>query len=296
MRLVLLLLWAWVLKQEGRIFTGPNERTELKLPLASVRVGSNVDFRFARKSNEMSLNSGTILLSARDSVVLYVGTVTVKTSRGDLLVSVVPGIRIKVIVLDGKVRVESGAKRRNLRFGEVAEITKGRFDVDVIDLDKLIETSLLLRMGPLQNQWRLNRNVHRQIPYWPPIAASPEGYKVSRETSTAGMMGNIAAQGAMQVAANEQILVDRRVQRLVDQGLTVSQAERQLGLSQGAAGASQAGGPQRPTRPTRPMRPPRFPNRPPGGFFPNRPPGGFFPNRPGVGLPGGPIGPPLIPP
>ena len=133
-----------IIRQEGRILTGPNSRVEVEFPSATVRVGANADFRYASDHREMSLNHGTILLSARDDLALYAGLVTMKTSQGDFQCSNIPGARIKVIVLDGKVGVHFAGKRVHLRYGEMIEIPYGATKMPrskVIDLEKLMETS-----------------------------------------------------------------------------------------------------------------------------------------------------------
>ena len=130
--------------------TGPDSRTELKSPLTTVRVGSNSDFRYSDDHREMSLNRGTILLAARDDIVIRAGLVTIKTSRGDFFMSNIPGRRIKIIMLEGKVHVSYSGRRFSLRFGEMVELPYGTIkkpEVIQIDLAKLIERPFLCRWG-----------------------------------------------------------------------------------------------------------------------------------------------------
>lgn len=298
-----------IIKKEGKILTGSNSRVEVEFPSATVRIGSNADFRYAADYREMSLNRGTILLSARDDAVIYAGLVTMKTSQGAFQCSNIPGARIKVIVLDGKVRVHFAGARAHLRYGEILEIPYEATKMPrskVIDLEKLMETSVLLKMGPLRNQWKLEYNIERQKqkPHVPSLVNSPPMVEVARATATAGAAHAIERQQALlaQQAANEQVIADRRVQRLINQGAPQSEIRQAERVANQAA--NQAGNPPtQPARPPRPTRPdfgrPGQPGRPDIGR-PGRPglpgiPVVGRPGPPGQNLPGGSPIPPVIP-
>ena len=306
-----------IIRQEGRIVTGPNSRIEVEFPAATVRVGSNTDLSFTPSGGEMDLARGTLMVSARDEVAIRSGPVTVRTGRGDLELSIVWGHRVKVIVLDGKVRVTFAGERKSLRYGEMVEIPFGATEmpeVTAINLETLMSTSRLIGMGPLRSQRKLAKNAVKQNPRPVSLVNTPPGIAASRATATAGAAHAIEAQQAQQAQAlvNQQILEDRRQQRLAEQAAArtaVQQAAQQLEAKRQAEAAevarqvaaqqpqgSQDGGPQG-SQGRGPQGNQGQGNNGNNGR-PGRPDFGRpgRPGLPGPGLPGGPLGPPVIPP
>ena len=162
-----------VIQAKGRIQTGSSSRIEVELPYsATVRIGSNTDFKFSPDAKKMSLESGTMLLSMPEKtngVSVESGSIMTALSKGALEMSNVDG-RVKVITLDGKVGVALAANpsdRRSLRAGQMVDVPAGATampPIVAVKLSTLIKTSVLINMGPFPGLRAIKQNATSQAP------------------------------------------------------------------------------------------------------------------------------------
>jgi hypothetical protein len=146
--------------------TGADSRTELRFPDHTItRLGANALFRFDTGTRRMELEQGTILFSpAKGSGggEVQMGAVTAAVAGTTFLGSHLPKQEIKVIVLEGKVRVFWKGfflGSRVLKPGEIFQLPltspSARATVSRLELKKLLATSRLLEsggFGPLPSQ------------------------------------------------------------------------------------------------------------------------------------------------
>jgi hypothetical protein len=157
--------------------TGADSRTELRFPDDTItRLGANALFRFESGSRSMELDQGTILFSPAKGTgggSVQMGAVTAAVAGTTFLGSHVPAEEIKVIVLEGKVKILWKGflfGSRTLKPGEMFVLSlktpRARASVTRLDLKKLIATSRLLEAGGFA-----------QLPQWPAIEAAAKAPK-----------------------------------------------------------------------------------------------------------------------
>lgn len=138
--------------------TGAESRTELRFPDHTItRLGANALFRFDTGSRRMELDQGTILFSpAKGSGggEVQMGAVTAAVAGTTFLGSHLPKHEIKVIVLEGRVRIFWKGfllGSRVLKPGEIFRLPldspHARASVSRLELKKLLATSRLLESG-----------------------------------------------------------------------------------------------------------------------------------------------------
>ncbi len=138
--------------------TGAESRTELRFPDDTItRLGANALFRFEAGSRSMTLDQGTILFSPAKGAgggEVQMGAVTAAVAGTTFLGSHIPKEEIKVIVLEGKVKVLWKGFLlgvRVLKPGEMFQLPlktpNARGTVSRLELRKLLATSRLLESG-----------------------------------------------------------------------------------------------------------------------------------------------------
>ena len=160
-----------VIRTKGKIQTGSSSRIELELPyLAVARIGSHATLRFNATAKALSLEGGTLMLSVpkeTSGITVESGSTMTSFSKGALQMSNVDG-RVKVITLDGKITVTLAANpsdRRRLKDGDMVDVPAGATTmppVTTIKLRKLIETSVLINMGPFPGLRAIKQNATSQ--------------------------------------------------------------------------------------------------------------------------------------
>lgn len=138
--------------------TGADSRTELRFPDHTItRLGANALFRFESGARSMELEQGTILFSPAKGTgggELRMGAVTAAVAGTTFLGSHLPKQEIKVIVLEGKVKVFWKGfflGSRVLKPGEIFHLPltspQARATISRLELKKLLATSRLLESG-----------------------------------------------------------------------------------------------------------------------------------------------------
>jgi len=141
--------------------TGRRSRAELTFPDRTItRVGANSLFSLSSSGREVELNSGSMLLQVpkgQGATSIRTATVTAAITGTTLMMEYNIGNWVKVIVIEGEVKLAINGQRRSVTIGPGQILVmdpKGRVVPEVMDIDlqRLLDTSQLLSkklFGPL---------------------------------------------------------------------------------------------------------------------------------------------------
>jgi len=138
--------------------TGSDSRSELTFPDDTIaRIGANALFRFQSGSRAMDLEQGTMLYSSpkgEGGGEVRMGAITAAVTGTNFLAGYDPKKEVKIIVLEGKVKVHDATNpggTRTLRAGQMfrQSLDPDKPDTEVVNvnLNKLGSTSRLLEAG-----------------------------------------------------------------------------------------------------------------------------------------------------
>jgi hypothetical protein len=143
-----------VIKDDLAVRTGQKSRCELRFQDETLtRLGAETLFSFTEGTRDMTLDSGTMLLQVpkkHGGATIRTGAVSASVTGTTLMVEHLPNKSVKILVLEGSVRVEM-----NGHPGEKVFVTAGRMvlvqpqDKKLarpvnVDLQKIIKTSVLV--------------------------------------------------------------------------------------------------------------------------------------------------------
>ena len=147
-----------IVKGSTGVKTSGDSRAELRFPdLTVMRLGANTFFSFQAGGREMDLEGGTMLFSApkgQGGGQVEAGAVTAAVTGTSFLLALYPNGDVKLIVLEGKVKLYLTANpsvQRTFRAGQMVTVASGTTDAIpkgvTIDLKQLLATSRLLESG-----------------------------------------------------------------------------------------------------------------------------------------------------
>lgn len=217
-----------------------------------IRAGQQARLLIHDGSREMELEKGAALVSSPKGAgggLIRVGSAIASFTHGDVEVMNVAG-EAKVICLTGKVQVRSTRDlgvRVGLGPGQMVVIPAGgneKPERTVFNLQVLVNSSGLLKMGPLPSQALIDRNAQKQK--GPPAMGAPPGADnniitgamttASIEQQQANTLQEKATQQATIEAQNAARIASARQQAIAQQQQAIAQQQ----AAQQAAQASQA--------------------------------------------------------
>lgn len=152
--------------------TGDRSRSEVIFPDGTLtRLGSNSLFRFEAGTRTIDLDRGTLLFDGdrkKGGGTVRTAAVTAAVTGTSFLFEYLPGKLVKLIVLNGRVRLALTSNprvRRDLVAGQMVEMRPTDSSIPrpvTIDLKRLVETSLLLEGGRLPGMEKIRRAIAYQ--------------------------------------------------------------------------------------------------------------------------------------